>query len=375
MRLLSDPDFLSQTIGRIYDCVLRPEAWQELISSLAEMLEARRAFLGLSDANGQTLAISVTHNIAADAALERYSRINPILPIGLTWPYDKAFVVSRDYGLEAFQATRYHREYLAPRGDRDAIAFLATREGSALGHWLIVTQDDRGPITEAEAKGLELVAPHLRRAVEISKVLGVQQLSAETYRASLDQLEAAVMILDHHRRPTYANPRAIAALEAGTLLRLTGGRLLGTTPQAEAALRRAWNGPGGRESLVAGTDGEERLLFTVSLKLGRQGRLGQEERSTMLVLRSPREDTRNPVAIAARLFRLTPAQVQVLAFLAQGHAPEAIAEILGLGLATVRSHLADLFRRTDTARQAELVARTLSLAVPLQAGEAEDRRT
>jgi FixJ family two-component response regulator len=52
----------------------------------------------------------------------------------------------------------------------------------------------------------------------------------------------------------------------------------------------------------------------------------------MLVLRSPREDTRNP---------------------------EAIAEIIGVSLTTVRTHPSDLFRKTETARQAELVARAV----------------
>jgi DNA-binding CsgD family transcriptional regulator len=83
-------------------------------------------------------------------------------------------------------------------------------------------------------------------------------------------------------------------------------------------------------------------------------------------MRSPREDTRNPIAIAARLFDLTPTQVQVLSFLAQGHAPDAIADILGVGMATIRKHLKDLFARSGTSRQAELVARTLSLASPLR---------
>ncbi len=367
MRLISDPQFLSTTIGRIYDCALHPEGWQPLILEFAEMLGARRAFLGVTGAGGRAMMISVMHGIAADETLERYARINPILPISLVWPFDKALVSSRDYGLQALQASRFYREYLTPRSDLDAIGFVVTREGSAIGHWAIITQDDRGPVTETEAAGFELIAPHVRRAIEISKVFGAQRLSAETYRAALDQLDAAVLILDGVRRPTYANPCAASALEAGTVLRLAGGRLHGTSLAVEQALRRGEAGTGGQEALVTGTDGEERLLFSVSLDLAQQDRLGQEERSTMLVLRSPREDTRNPVAIAARLFGLTPAQVQVLAFLAQGHAPDEIAGILGVGIATVRSHLADLFRRTDTARQAELVARTLSLAAPLRA--------
>jgi DNA-binding CsgD family transcriptional regulator len=56
----------------------------------------------------------------------------------------------------------------------------------------------------------------------------------------------------------------------------------------------------------------------------------------------------------------------VLAFLAQGHAPEVIADLIGISSTTVRSHLSELFRRTGTGRQADLLARTLSLASPLR---------
>ena len=61
--------------------------------------------------------------------------------------------------------------------------------------------------------------------------------------------------------------------------------------------------------------------------------------------------------------------MQVLAFLTQGHAPDGIADLLGVSGTTVRSHLADLFARSGTSRQAELVARTLSLASPLRRPE------
>jgi PAS domain-containing protein len=305
MRLLDDPDFLSGTIGRIYDCALRPEGWPTLVAELAGMIGARRAVLGVSTPSGQGSAVSIAHGLDwGTQESVRYDPLNPILPLGLVWPFDRAFVASRDYGLEALRATRFYREVLRPRGDLDSIAFAVTREGDAIGHWILIAQDDRPPITETEAAGLELVAPHLRRAVEISGVLGAQRLAAETYRAALERLDSAVLILDRERRVTYANPRAEAALAAGRALR-TGpdGRLRGATAAAEQALRRAVeSGTGGFEAPIAGEDGEERLLFAVPLDLTGEDRLGQDERSTLLVLRSPREDTRNPITIAARGF-------------------------------------------------------------------------
>ncbi|TPG58472.1 LuxR family transcriptional regulator [Roseomonas nepalensis] len=369
MRLLDDPVFLSETVGAIYDCTLRPDAWPEVLERLCDAIGGKRGALGVSTVAGGRAAIAAIHGLPWTEEDERSLAINPFLPLAMVQPIDRAFVGSRDYGMEALQATRYYREYLRPRGFRDLIGFRVTDEGSSFGNWLLVTGDDRDVLTPAEIAGLELVAPHVRRAVEISQVLGAQRLMADSYRATLDRIDAAVLLLDGARRPVYANPRAEGEIAGGAVLRLQDGRLRGATEAAERALRRAVGEEGGRsggvEASLAGTDGEERLLFTLGLDAEGCGGL----RRTLLVLRSPREDTRNPVANAARAFGLTPAQVQVLAFLTRGHAPDEIAGLLGVSVTTVRSHLADLFARSGTSRQAELVARTLSFASPIRMPE------
>jgi DNA-binding CsgD family transcriptional regulator len=117
------------------------------------------------------------------------------------------------------------------------------------------------------------------------------------------------------------------------------------------------------------------LLFAISLDDTAASGGALRQRSTLLVIREPRAESHNPVAIAARVFGLTPAQVQVLAFLAQGHTPEAISDIIGISSTTVRSHLSELFRRTGTGRQADLLARTLSLASPLRGAAAVEGTT
>ena len=214
-----------------------------------------------------------------------------------------------------------------------------------------------------------------RRAVEVSNVLGMQQIAAGTYRRALDRLDAAVLVVDADRRVVFANPRAGAMLKSGDVLHLRAGRVAGTDAQNEqalcSALGEAGSGtsgarPGGLEASMTGAGGVGWLMFAITLDAPGASAFASPSRSTLLVLRAPREDTRNPIVIAARVFQLTPTQVQVLAFLAQGHSIDEIADLLGVSVKTVRSHLAELFRRTGTGRQADLVARTLSFASPLR---------
>jgi PAS domain-containing protein len=294
MRLLHDPAFLSATIGTIYDCVREPARWEDTLAGLGALIGARRAFLGLATTAGEAPRIAVMHNLRSVEGLLRWGPVNPMLPLGLIWTLDRAMVASRDVGLAGLRKSRFYQGYVAPRGDLDCIAFTVTQEGNAFGRWLLLTQEDRGPVTDEEAAGLELVAPHIRRAIEISDVLGVQQLSAATYRAALDALDPAVLILDGARRVLHANPRAEQALaRAGVFRPRRDGTVAGATPAAERALRGATSSAearGSEEAVVTATGGEERLLFALRLDLGE----GAASPVTLVVLRHPREDTRTP---------------------------------------------------------------------------------
>ena len=67
----------------------------------------------------------------------------------------------------------------------------------------------------------------------------------------------------------------------------------------------------------------------------------------------------------ARLYKLTPSELRVLLAIVQvGGVPE-VAESLGIGESTVKTHLHRLFGKTDTSRQAELVKLVAGFSNPL----------
>jgi DNA-binding CsgD family transcriptional regulator len=69
--------------------------------------------------------------------------------------------------------------------------------------------------------------------------------------------------------------------------------------------------------------------------------------------------------IIAKTYQLTPSELRVLLAVVQvGGVPE-VAEALGIGDATVRTHLHRLYGKTDTSRQAELVKLVAGFSNPL----------
>lgn len=83
------------------------------------------------------------------------------------------------------------------------------------------------------------------------------------------------------------------------------------------------------------------------------------EGGAVIFLTQPHQEREASPELLARMYDLTPAAASVAALLIGGLTTEEIAEALGIEVTTVRSHLRQLFNRTGTSRQAELVQRLL----------------
>lgn len=88
------------------------------------------------------------------------------------------------------------------------------------------------------------------------------------------------------------------------------------------------------------------LLATIDARLRQIARL----RSTQEVR------TVADVAVWSAAFRLTPAEVRVAQALTEGNALAQIADGLGVSRTTIAFHMSNIFQKTGTERQAELVA-------------------
>jgi DNA-binding CsgD family transcriptional regulator len=85
--------------------------------------------------------------------------------------------------------------------------------------------------------------------------------------------------------------------------------------------------------------------------------------SVCVLISDPDEVRELPSTIIQRLYGLTPAELRLCDHLVAGEAVEDVARKLDVAPATIRFHLAAVFRKTATNRQSDLVR--LLLSVPL----------
>jgi DNA-binding CsgD family transcriptional regulator len=77
-------------------------------------------------------------------------------------------------------------------------------------------------------------------------------------------------------------------------------------------------------------------------------------------------ETPSSMETISKLYRLTPSELRVLAAMSEVGGISAVAQVVGIAEATVKTHLQRLFAKTGTNRQADLIKLVAAHASPLR---------
>jgi DNA-binding CsgD family transcriptional regulator len=279
----------------------------------------------------------------------------------------QVFCSTRDLDIEAFHRSRYWQACFAGRGFYDYVVSPVTRTVTSFSTWGIIGGEAKGPYTDEDLDLARLLSPHIKRAVEISDVIGRQRVETGTLRAALEALATPALIIEPDGAILFRNQAADTELSTRQVFRANKERLVAVTPDARKFMA-ALASPISRQSQKGLdaflTDSTGRSLHVTWAELDQ----AEEEVGSpiLLLLREPKAALTTPLSSAAALYHLTTAEIQVLGQVLHGHALADTADILGLARSTVKTHLEAIYRKTRTNRQAELVSRIMSLASPLR---------
>ena len=184
-----------------------------------------------------------------------------------------------------------------------------------------------------------------------------------TSMAAADLLPFAVIALDHDKRVTFMNKEGAHMVSQGTVIAFDGGGRCRTASVAEtAALHHAIDTVGKTgETVVMGVNaerGETRYSLLIEPAPSDSG-----NSAVFLFIMDPKK--RRPPSLEAlkQLFDFSNSEAKLAYGLAQGLDVKEVAESMDVTVQTARTYLKNLFDKTATNRQAELV-RTLITAVP-----------
>jgi DNA-binding CsgD family transcriptional regulator len=200
---------------------------------------------------------------------------------------------------------------------------------------------------------------------------------AATFGDALDGIVAGLFLVDGGGQIVHANASGQAMLTQGVLLRGHGDKLMSHDANAAQGLNEIFSsaardrgdlGQRGGAVPLTGRGGEHYVAHVLSLTAGTRRQVGADDRAVAAVfVQKASLDLPSPQQAIAKLYKLTPTELRVLSGIVQVGGVPQVAEVMGISVSTVKTHLRRLFAKTGTDRQADLVKLVAGYANPLVA--------
>ncbi|MBI3707469.1 MAG: helix-turn-helix transcriptional regulator, partial [Proteobacteria bacterium] len=242
----------------------------------------------------------------------------------------------------------------------------------------VLRAERAGLVTEADKRVFTRLMPHVRRAIDIHRrFYGIQLQRDGTLRA-LDALNVGILLTDRSSRVMFANGVAEAILRRGDGLTMIRGQLRAVKPAdterlaglikgaAQTTIRRGEQA-GGIMALPTSAGHPVTILVSPS------PRLGLLEPAALVFISEPQDSLPIEARHVALQYGLTSSEARLLRALVDGKRLMEHAEDAGITLNTAKTHLKQVFAKTGSRRQADLIRKFLADPVLRVAGSQFER--
>jgi DNA-binding CsgD family transcriptional regulator len=373
--------FVSELIGLLYDAATDSagdgQGWQRFLATVIPPGTPARASLFVhGDQPCETVVASHNWDPRALALYGGYyGTISPILKAAR----HEGRVGRVRGGLqlvspESVLRSEFYNDFLRPWGmgfGGTAVALERTAERMAA---FSIVRDDGEQGWRAEDVALvQLLVPHLQRAVTVSGLLARARAATNAAGRALDHLAIVGIVVDQAGRVLQANlagERLLRAADAlgrardGTLRAIdeaTTASLLAAIAAAAITDKRTLPSRQGRVRLPRGAARAPLEALLVPLPEP-DTRDGTRSGSVLLLISDRRQARPAPATWLAQRFGLTRAEQRIAAALIEGKRLAEAAAALGITTGTARTHLKRILTKTHCNRQAELIR--LALTAP-----------
>jgi DNA-binding CsgD family transcriptional regulator len=284
----------------------------------------------------------------------------------LTVPLEEPILQSQATPRKSWETNAYYCDITRPRGLHDCVACVVVRDDHAIGIIALGQHLEQGEVSEDTMAALRLIAPHLRRAVVISRMFEKQDRLTTTFADVLNGIVAGACIVAADMTLLYANDAADAMLRRSTPVRLRHNKLTVIDALPDQLLARAVAQAAGQEAFldrrsidipVRQENGMPSILQVLPLKHRSQTNSNalQTGAAAAVFITDSAAPLRPPSDALALLYKLTPAETRVFELVLNGMTPAEISNAICISVPTVRTHLSRVFEKTGCERQADLV--------------------
>jgi DNA-binding CsgD family transcriptional regulator len=355
------PDEFASAYHALGETIIDPSTWPKVMERICGAVGATGALLLQTDVRTpdvprtESLQESVDHYFR-DGWQTRDIRAERAVPLLLDGK--RAFIDQDILTLDELHAAQYINECSLPNGFKWA-AGVGFSAGSALWALCFHRTSKEEPFTAKDSRFLATLSERLSEAATLSSVIGRVALTSATNAFDLVCLPA--IAIDRLGYVLDANNAACGMFDGE--LRIRNRRLVTSDLQANNLLQKLI------DRLLATDDSEPLSREPIIVRRKRNGSVVIRILPVHFIARNPFLGARalltfSPVEsrrrrdpnLLVRLFGLTPAESKLAACIAEGVSLEVAAEEFGISRETARNQLKSIFSKTNTHRQAQLVA-------------------
>lgn len=368
---------LSALIGDIYDAAMDATRWPDVLKTCAAFVGGSGASLYSKDSISLTAEVNYSVGIEESyrqSYVDTYVKIDPTTPGFFFFDIGEIIGISDILPVAEFVETRFFKEWVQPQGLVDTAVAVLEKTTTGYAVFGVFRDQHSGLVDEEVRRRMELLVPHIRRAVLIGGAMARKDAESAALSDTLDVLAAGTFLVDGRGRLAQANVSGHAMLAEARVVRAVGGRLAAVDPAADIALRDALAGAEGGDTGIGtqgiavpmnAPDGERYVAHLLPLTSGARRTTGARYAATaaVFVCKAQRDAPSAPEAIA-KLYSLTPSELRVLLAICEASGVADAAERLGISEATAKTHLRRLFEKTNTSRQVDLVKLVMGFSGP-----------
>jgi len=375
---MSDTEQVASLIGDIYDAALDPSRWTAVLRQARDVVRGSAAVVFSKDA--RTKRLQIYHHCGGmdpyyrQLYFDEYQKLDPTTGAQVMSAIGQPIGTADIMAIEDFQKTRFHQEWRRPQGVVDFIAAALDKTATRAVLFGVFRQRQHGFVDEDARWRMRQIVPHIRRAILIGKVIEHKTAEAATFADALDGLSTGMFVVDAEGRIVHSNASGQALLDDGDALDGAHGRIRPTDAAAARALKDIVAASGDDAAMgikgiavpLTGRDGERYAAHVLPLTAGarRLGSGGNAAVAAVFVRKAEIEAPSTP-DIIAKHYQLTPTELRVLLAIVDIGGVRETSEALGIGEATVKTHLHRVYGKTGASRQADLVKLVASFSSPL----------
>jgi DNA-binding CsgD family transcriptional regulator len=340
------------------------------MATLRRVIKGRVAVLArhdFSSGRGEWLFESPRNPVERQAYATQHSARNPWFISSIEYRPGRVMTGDELLHPDELLRTDFYRCHLQHLGLFHRLCGVLNRRGDVVWYVDLLRGPEQPPFDESDKSLFRSILRHVSLSLENHwTLLGAQELN-QALRSVMDGLAPAVFVVDSRGRVLLRSARCVDFLQQCPGVTVREGSLSVVSRTEERALLEAisetvhqssLSAQGGDRVVTVSSPGDPRpavLLVRPAGKLAVDDSRRQEF-AALVVAKSPYEPAHDMRQCAfSRIYELTPAQARLAGLILAGHRLAESAQVLSVSENTVRSHLKQIYQKTGTHGQLDLV--------------------